>query len=90
MPIAYYSMPFCKPPEGVHRSTATINPGTILLGIRIENSPYNFTIMVGVLYQCWVECLKQIGYFYCCQEQLELRCGEGSSRRAFAVGDAHA
>lgn len=47
MPIAYYSMPFCKPPEGVRRATSTINPGTILLGIRIENSPYNFTIMVG-------------------------------------------
>ncbi|KAL4428185.1 hypothetical protein ABPG75_002274 [Micractinium tetrahymenae] len=45
MPIAYYSMPFCQPPEGVHRATSTINPGTILLGIRIENSPYNFTIM---------------------------------------------
>lgn len=47
MPIGYYSMPFCKPAEGVHRSTSTINPGTILLGVRIENSPYNFTIMVG-------------------------------------------
>jgi transmembrane 9 superfamily protein 2/4 len=45
MPYDYYSMPFCKPPEGVHRSTSTINPGTILLGIRIENSPYNFTMM---------------------------------------------
>ena len=45
MPYDYYSMPFCKPPEGLRRSTTTINPGTILLGIRIENSPYNFTIM---------------------------------------------
>lgn len=45
MPYEYYSMPFCKPPGGVKRSTSTINPGTILLGIRIENSPYNFTIM---------------------------------------------
>ena len=46
MPYRYYDMPFCKPPEGVHRATSTINPGTILLGIRIESSPYNFTIMV--------------------------------------------
>ena len=46
MPFDYYSMPFCKPPEGVHRSTSQINPGTILLGIRIHNSPYNFTMMV--------------------------------------------
>ena len=51
MPYDYYSMPFCKPPEGVRRATSTINPGTILLGIRIENSPYNFTIMVS---QCAV------------------------------------
>lgn len=47
MPYDYYSMPFCKPPEGVRRATSTINPGTILLGIRIENSPYHFTIMVS-------------------------------------------
>lgn len=52
MPYEYYSMPFCKPPEGVQRSTSTINPGTILLGIRIENSPYNFTMMVGAASCC--------------------------------------
>ncbi|EFN55304.1 hypothetical protein CHLNCDRAFT_134265 [Chlorella variabilis] len=45
MPFDYYSMPFCEPPEGVQRATSTINPGTILLGIKIQNSPYNFTIM---------------------------------------------
>lgn len=46
LPYDYYSMPFCKPPEGVKKSTGTINPGTILLGVRIENSPYNFSMMV--------------------------------------------
>ena len=40
-------MPFCKPPEGVKKSASTINPGTILMGIRIENSPYTFSVMVG-------------------------------------------
>lgn len=45
MPYEYYSMPFCKPAGGPKRATSTINPGTILLGIRIESSPYNFTIM---------------------------------------------
>jgi transmembrane 9 superfamily member 2/4 len=39
-------MPFCKPPEGIKKASNTINPGTILLGIRIENSPYNFAMMV--------------------------------------------
>lgn len=46
VPFDYYTMPFCKPPEGISKSTGTINPGTILLGIRIENSPYNFSMMV--------------------------------------------
>ncbi len=47
MPFDYYSMPFCKPPSGVKKSLTSINPGTILLGIRIENSPYNFSTMVS-------------------------------------------
>ena len=45
MPFDYYSIPFSKPVGGVKKSTGTINPGTILLGIRIENSPYNFSMM---------------------------------------------
>lgn len=46
MPYEYYTMPFCKPPEGVKRAPNTANPGTILQGLRIENSPYNFTMKV--------------------------------------------
>jgi hypothetical protein len=46
LPFDYYSMPYCKPAGGVKKSTGTINPGTILLGIRIENSPYVFNVMV--------------------------------------------
>ena len=46
MPFPYYSMPFCQPAEGVKKSASTVNPGTILLGIRIENSPYTFRVMV--------------------------------------------
>ncbi|GAB4818902.1 hypothetical protein N2152v2_005948 [Parachlorella kessleri] len=45
MPYPYYSMPFCQPLEGVKKSASTVNPGTILLGIRIENSPYTFSVM---------------------------------------------
>eukprot|EP00887_Chlorella_sp_A99_P005291 scaffold1.g5291.t1 len=45
MPFDYYRLPFCKPPEGIKKATGTINPGTVLLGIRIYNSPYNFSIM---------------------------------------------
>lgn len=47
MPYDYYSMPFCKPGEGVKKSSGSINPGTILLGIRIENSPYKLSMMEG-------------------------------------------
>ena len=47
VPYDYYSMPFCQPDEGVKKASGTINPGTILLGIRIENSPYNLSMMVN-------------------------------------------
>ncbi|KAE8677171.1 Transmembrane 9 superfamily member 12 [Hibiscus syriacus] len=40
MPFSYYSLPFCKPPEGVKDSAE--NLGEILMGDRIENSPYRF------------------------------------------------
>lgn len=46
IPVRYYRMPFCKPEEGVKRASSTVNPGTILLGIRILNSPYVFSVMV--------------------------------------------
>ncbi|GIL84591.1 hypothetical protein Vretimale_14585 [Volvox reticuliferus] len=46
LPFDYYSVPFCKPAEGVKRIANTANPGTILEGIRIENSPYNFTMKI--------------------------------------------
>jgi transmembrane 9 superfamily protein 2/4 len=35
IPFDYYTMPFCKPPEGIKKASNTINPGTILMGIRI-------------------------------------------------------
>lgn len=47
LPFDYYSLPFCLPPEGVRSSVGSINPGTILLGTRIQNSPYNFTVKVN-------------------------------------------
>lgn len=42
------AQPFCKPPEGVRQIQDTANIGTVLQGLRIENSPYNLTIMVRV------------------------------------------
>ena len=46
LPFDYYSLPFCPPTEGPRKSLNTINPGTILMGSRILNSPYNFTMLV--------------------------------------------
>ena len=62
-PHAYYSMPLCTPPEGVHRST--LSPAMFLLGT--ESSPYTVKMMVragqaaggvgrgqvGCAEQCW-------------------------------------
>lgn len=42
----YYTGPFCHPPEGIHRTKNMANPGTLLEGLRIENSPYNFSVRV--------------------------------------------
>lgn len=39
-------MPFCRPAEGVKRIKNTANMGTIISGLRIENSPYMFHMMV--------------------------------------------
>ncbi|KAI7989499.1 Transmembrane 9 superfamily member 11 [Camellia lanceoleosa] len=40
IPYAYYSMPFCKPLEGIKDSAE--NLGELLMGDRIENSPFRF------------------------------------------------
>lgn len=40
MPFSYYSLPFCQPKEGVKDSAE--NLGELLMGDRIENSPYKF------------------------------------------------
>lgn len=40
MPFSYYSLPFCKPQGGVKDSAE--NLGELLMGDRIENSPYLF------------------------------------------------
>ncbi|KAG9153591.1 hypothetical protein Leryth_008531 [Lithospermum erythrorhizon] len=40
LPYGYYSLPFCKPLDGVKDSAE--NLGELLMGDRIENSPYQF------------------------------------------------
>ena len=54
LPYEYYTLPFCKPPEGVRRVANQANLGTIIQGLRIENSPYNFSMMVRVCVCCGI------------------------------------
>jgi len=42
-PIEYYKLPFCRPPEGILKSAE--NLGEMLMGDRIENSPYQFYML---------------------------------------------
>ena len=46
LPYEYYSLPFCKPEDGVKKSTSSVNPGTILSGLKMFNSPYTFKVKV--------------------------------------------
>ena len=46
LPFEYYSLPFCTPAGGVQKSTASVNPGTILSGLRMFSSPYEFKVNV--------------------------------------------
>ncbi|CAN4099848.1 unnamed protein product [Withania somnifera] len=45
LPYGYYSLPFCKPLEGVKDSAE--NLGELLMGDRIENSPYRCKMHVN-------------------------------------------
>lgn len=38
-------MPFCKPPEGIHKAGNAANLGTVIMGVKLLNSQYNFTVM---------------------------------------------
>ncbi|XP_024374433.1 transmembrane 9 superfamily member 11 isoform X2 [Physcomitrium patens] len=44
LPYSYYSLPFCKPPEGIQKMAENI--GEMLMGDQIENSPYKFQMKV--------------------------------------------
>ncbi|KAK1288666.1 hypothetical protein QJS10_CPB19g00646 [Acorus calamus] len=45
IPFSYYSLPFCRPKEGIKDSAE--NLGELLMGDRIENSPYKFKMFTN-------------------------------------------
>ncbi|XP_019056357.1 PREDICTED: transmembrane 9 superfamily member 11 [Tarenaya hassleriana] len=58
MPFSYYSLPFCQPPDGVKDSAE--NLGELLMGDRIENSPYKFKMFTNEseIFMCQTEKLN--------------------------------
>lgn len=79
IPFDYYSMPFCKPPEGVRRAGNAANLGTVIMGVKLENSQYNFTVMVSA---------GQTASWHCCSrcEIAEWTYSGGMTRLKAAVG----
>eukprot|EP00250_Pteridium_aquilinum_P014044 c21745_g1_i1 orf=348-1229(+) len=58
LPFSYYSLPYCKPQEGEKHSPE--NLGELLMGDRIENSPYKFRMNVNEssIYLCTISKLN--------------------------------
>ncbi|KAK3155124.1 hypothetical protein QOZ80_2BG0199190 [Eleusine coracana subsp. coracana] len=51
LPFSYYSLPYCRPKDGIKKSAE--NLGELLMGDQIDNSPYRFRINVNEsLYLC--------------------------------------
>ncbi|ETO25316.1 hypothetical protein RFI_11824 [Reticulomyxa filosa] len=54
MPYDYYSLPFCRPSEGIKQDAE--NLGELLSGDKIENSPFKLAMNKPV--ECQVLCMK--------------------------------
>ncbi|KAM1010494.1 hypothetical protein ACFX2I_045883 [Malus domestica] len=58
LPFSYYSLPYCKPPEGIKKSAE--NLGELLMGDEIENSAYRFNMNVNeTRYLCTTDPLTE-------------------------------
>lgn len=58
LPFSYYSLPYCKPHEGIKKSAE--NLGELLMGDQIDNSPYRFRMNVNeTVYLCTTHPLKE-------------------------------
>ncbi|CAI0410288.1 unnamed protein product [Linum tenue] len=60
LPFSYYSLPYCKPDEGIKKSAE--NLGELLMGDQIDNSPYRFRMNVNEsVYLCTTPPLSEHG-----------------------------
>lgn len=58
LPFSYYSLPYCKPPEGIKKSAE--NLGELLMGDQIDNTPYRFRMNVNeTVYLCTTKALTE-------------------------------
>ena len=58
LPFSYYSLPYCKPPQGIKKSAE--NLGELLMGDQIDNSPYRFRMNVNeTIYLCTTNSLNE-------------------------------
>ncbi|CAO2040889.1 unnamed protein product [Urochloa humidicola] len=58
LPFSYYSLPYCRPKDGIKKSAE--NLGELLMGDQIDNSPYHFRVNVNEsLYLCTTDPLGE-------------------------------
>ncbi|CAN6246299.1 unnamed protein product [Urochloa humidicola] len=58
LPFSYYSLPYCRPKDGIKKSAE--NLGELLMGDQIDNSPYRFRVNVNEsLYLCTTDPLGE-------------------------------
>ncbi|CAN6280152.1 unnamed protein product [Urochloa humidicola] len=58
LPFSYYSLPYCRPKDGIKKSAE--NLGELLMGDQIDNSPYRFHVNVNEsLYLCTTDPLGE-------------------------------
>ncbi|XP_020589539.1 transmembrane 9 superfamily member 12 [Phalaenopsis equestris] len=58
LPFNYYSLPYCKPQDGIKKSAE--NLGELLMGDQIDNSPYKFNVNVNEsIYLCTTKALSE-------------------------------
>ncbi|KAG0481785.1 hypothetical protein HPP92_009869 [Vanilla planifolia] len=58
LPFSYYSLPYCRPQDGVKKSAE--NLGELLMGDQIDNSPYRFNVNVNEsIYLCTTKALDE-------------------------------
>ena len=70
LPIEYYRLPFCQPPDGPQMDNE--NLGEFLAGDRIESSPYQLRMKVEMY--CQQVCISNLGKAEQKGMKVRLRC----------------